>query len=483
MKRGRRREMLERLEFADRDYKSYLEIKYHIYGGGGCGGTIERGESPLGKDDEDCDPHYAMFLKHTKQKGNNAYVTTLEDDGLLTFIHYERDGSSSDEEGSYNHGSEVKSPRNGKCDSEGSRLEENMIDGDYKRYLEVRYGKDQEGCVGREDTPVTTLEDCGVRLSIHDEKEESCRDEKNDDCTIILTKDRKGDEREGNDSENVKGKRTNSGLPMVEEDEIFEPFTPLPTGERPKVSRTCAGNPNPPNVERAEPFTPLSIGKRAMFPELQKCNAKSKSNKKQRSSWSKVEERYVDQDYAILMRAVNIHREKYDSKTESQNKQDVEYDHDDSEDDVVEINYDTFCNGERSQSFSPQVHYCEVDLTCEPVYKGECPQFRQMVISELKKPFDQEEYEKLLQDVKEKKPVEKNLELRHGRDRTCPSSRVGKSYLEYHEDFKKKLEQAGPNKYEKLNILRGFFFWLQYAPNAGAFKPWNDPTCLAVMPG
>lgn len=60
-------------------------------------------------------------------------------------------------------------------------------------------------------------------------------------------------------------------------------------------------------------------------------------------------------------------------------------------------------------------------------------EFRQEIISILKRPYDQAEYEKLLQDVKVQKPVERNLELRHGREKRCPLNKKGKSYLDHYD--------------------------------------------------
>ncbi|CAH9075618.1 unnamed protein product [Cuscuta epithymum] len=242
--------------------------------------------------------------------------------------------------------------------------------------------------------------------------------------------------------------------------------------------------PNTKEDEMVQPFTPLPKGERAIHKNQQRRITRSNSIKIQKTSQTIPEENYVDKDYALLLQAMKLHCEGNASKTVSPNKHAVENDYDDSGDDeVVEIDYSKFSNAGRSHPFSPQVHYCEAGNAFEPVYKDEDSEFRQKVITFLKRPFDQTEYEKLLHDVKVQKPVERNLELRHGRDKYCPLDRNGKSYLDYFEDFNNKFEQASSNKYKTLNILRGFFFWLQNITQEGAFKPWNDPTCLAVIPG
>ncbi|CAH9101778.1 unnamed protein product [Cuscuta europaea] len=476
----------------DGDYKGYLEIRY----GNHQEGDAERGYNPdHNKDDangnEDYDPDYVMFLNNIKHDGV-SYGTAFEENGLLMFIDYEKEGSSSDEwDENNNLSSTVK---NRKHDSDGSNFEEEiMIDGDYKRYLEIRYGSHQEGDAERGYNPdhnkddangnkdydpdymmflnsfkhdgvsyATAFEANGVRTFINYEKEGNHNADRNDDLTCALKKGRKGDKVEGNNWKNVKGKMSNgakgglgsSEAPNIKEDEMVQPFTPLPKGER------------------------------VIHKNVQRRITRSNSMKKQKTSQTVLEENYVDKDYALLLQAMKVHCEEHASKTVSPNKHAVEYDHDDSGDDeVVEIDYSKFSNVGRSHSFSPQMHYCEVGNTFEPVCKDAGSEFRQKVITFLKRPFDQTEYEKLLHDAKLQKPVERNLELRHGRDKYCPLDRIGKSYLDYFEDFNNKFEQAGSNKYKTLNILRGFFFWLQNITQEGAFKPWKDPTCLAVIPG
>lgn len=74
----------------------------------------------------------------------------------------------------------------------------------------------------------------------------------------------------------------------------------------------------------------------------------------------------------------------------------------------------------------------KLDETCE--LRGESMQspFRKKIINILKSPYNQSEYAKLLKDVKVRKPIERNLELRNGRDLLCPTSEMGKSYLDHH---------------------------------------------------
>ncbi|KAL3641207.1 hypothetical protein CASFOL_016175 [Castilleja foliolosa] len=85
--------------------------------------------------------------------------------------------------------------------------------------------------------------------------------------------------------------------------------------------------------------------------------------------------------------------------------------------------------------------------------------FRKKLMNVLIKPFDKDEL-KRLRDY-----------IRDG------------SYYHYHPDLEKKMKKYRYKRGKCLNILRGFFYWLQKVSQEGAFKPWKDGRCLAVEPG
>ncbi|GFP98224.1 hypothetical protein PHJA_001966400 [Phtheirospermum japonicum] len=84
--------------------------------------------------------------------------------------------------------------------------------------------------------------------------------------------------------------------------------------------------------------------------------------------------------------------------------------------------------------------------------------FRKQVVDVLKKPFDKEELKTLRKDVQDG------------------------SYYRHFPDLKKKLARSRNKRGKCLNILRGFLFWVQNVAQEGAFEPWRDSQCLAVMP-
>lgn len=63
--------------------------------------------------------------------------------------------------------------------------------------------------------------------------------------------------------------------------------------------------------------------------------------------------------------------------------------------------------------------------------KMENPNFRKEVMDILRRPYNKEEYKKLRQDVKSRKPMEGHLELR-GRTKRFHKDTMGKSYLDHY---------------------------------------------------
>ncbi|KDP32869.1 hypothetical protein JCGZ_12161 [Jatropha curcas] len=107
--------------------------------------------------------------------------------------------------------------------------------------------------------------------------------------------------------------------------------------------------------------------------------------------------------------------------------------------------------------------------------------FRESLLEILRKPYDEKEYEELLGEVYVHRPVKIEKDMRNGRTRVCLAGR-SPSYLDLHKDLHRKILEAGSNKSKILNLLRGFFYWLQNLAHEGQFKPWTDSSCLEVFP-
>ncbi|XP_016511658.1 uncharacterized protein LOC107828796 isoform X2 [Nicotiana tabacum] len=94
--------------------------------------------------------------------------------------------------------------------------------------------------------------------------------------------------------------------------------------------------------------------------------------------------------------------------------------------------------------------------------------YRKEVLNLLMRPYDDEEYQKLWKDIK----------------MPCSSiNRRGTSLLSLHKGVNREIKRTNHDKDKKLNIMRGFFFWLEHLTREDAFMPWEDAECLRTMPG
>lgn len=106
----------------------------------------------------------------------------------------------------------------------------------------------------------------------------------------------------------------------------------------------------------------------------------------------------------------------------------------------------------------------------------ECPSdprgvdYRTKLKSALGQAFTVSELELLSNLVRCRKPIQKLRQMR-GRTVDVVTEDEGLSYLDHHQDFAAKLEEA-QSPPVKLALLRGFFFWLQHSCMEGAFRPW-----------
>ncbi|KAF3331990.1 hypothetical protein FCM35_KLT03396 [Carex littledalei] len=104
--------------------------------------------------------------------------------------------------------------------------------------------------------------------------------------------------------------------------------------------------------------------------------------------------------------------------------------------------------------------------------------FDEKLTAVLREPFDQHEYEALMNEAVSRKPVMKHRNLRNMSKR-YHTHEAGQSYLDYYPDLTIQISEA--NKYERLNLLRKFFFWLENLCHDGAYMPWV-PKTLADRP-
>ncbi|KAL6287779.1 hypothetical protein ACE6H2_012169 [Prunus campanulata] len=94
-------------------------------------------------------------------------------------------------------------------------------------------------------------------------------------------------------------------------------------------------------------------------------------------------------------------------------------------------------------------------------------QFRKGLMKDLKRPYDEKEYKRLLKQLNRRRSV---------------SGKLRASYRKQHIVLARKLDAASSDCPRILNLLRGFFYWLKNVAQEGSFCPWKDSSCLKVLP-
>ncbi|KAJ6839842.1 uncharacterized protein M6B38_311780 [Iris pallida] len=162
------------------------------------------------------------------------------------------------------------------------------------------------------------------------------------------------------------------------------------------------------------------------------------------------------------------------------------------ESDSVTITYET----ERETPISPDslvtdeqgiVPYTPTQLIDLTVYQDEdnssldyyeSNMFRKELMVVLNEPYDQGEYELLLREISQHKPLERVKHLRN-MSKAYQTKENGLSYLDHHPDLAKQM-WATDDDHRRLILLRGFFFWLKNLCHEGAYKPWES-SCYEMI--
>ncbi|CDY28022.1 BnaC05g44240D [Brassica napus] len=147
---------------------------------------------------------------------------------------------------------------------------------------------------------------------------------------------------------------------------------------------------------------------------------------------------------------------------------------DDDDDDIIEVSDTPFTDGESTPfvvSKNKEVIDLEKDDSTDDE-SGSSSAFRRELIDVLEKPYDAGELLLLSSQASMKKPVSRCRELRKGRESSYETSELGLSYLEKVCDFDREYKLADGDDKARLELLRGFFFYLENISLPGAFKPW-----------
>lgn len=106
--------------------------------------------------------------------------------------------------------------------------------------------------------------------------------------------------------------------------------------------------------------------------------------------------------------------------------------------------------------------------------------FRDNLMDVLRRPYDKTEYNDLYNQASVRKPAQGRRILRHV-TLSYNKKSCSKSLLEIHTGLAEKINLVSHDHNMVLNLLRGFFYWLENLPHQGSFCPWLDPLFLAAI--
>ncbi|CAH8291309.1 unnamed protein product [Eruca vesicaria subsp. sativa] len=183
-------------------------------------------------------------------------------------------------------------------------------------------------------------------------------------------------------------------------------------------------------------------------------------------------EESVDKDYMSYLTWL-VDSSKSPPEKDLLEKVKVELESCSDDDDIIEVSDTPFTDGETTPfvvSKSKTVIDLEDDSTEDE--SGDSCVFRRELMDVLEKPFDEGELLLLSGQASMKKRVSRCRELRKGRESSYETSELGLSYLEKVCDFDKEYKLVEGDDKARLELLRGFFFYLENICLPGAFKPW-----------
>lgn len=170
------------------------------------------------------------------------------------------------------------------------------------------------------------------------------------------------------------------------------------------------------------------------------------------------EKEYDDDDHFLTKIEVEQHKDFLMTKIEEEDDQDQK-EGDDSQQESYSPPRTQTCSN--ISSGSPSLHQAVGVLVS--------PSFHTRLLNSINRPYDQREYHFLLKSATARKPVVKYKHLKT-RDVPYETANLGSSYFDHFPDLHEKFKSA--DRYQRLMLLRGFFFWLKNLEHEGAYKPW-----------
>ncbi|XP_055835953.1 uncharacterized protein LOC129904414 isoform X2 [Solanum dulcamara] len=478
------RKALERCESVDEDYARLLGVLF-----------LDQGDNPnCTCNDVEDDPHYMNFLANTKLDGT-SYVSKVNDqNGLPVFIKYEKDREL------------CLCLKGDKYDGLRKALERcESVDEDYARLLRVLFLGEEANpnctCNDVEDDPYymnflanTKLDGTSYVSKVNDQNglPVFIKYEKDRELEIHGVVKDQDNVREkyklGESSKDLKANaRENRSVFIVEKQKMKDGILSKKRGNEDRELEIHGVENGQDNVRAKHE---LGRSSKALKSNARKNRMEDGILSKKRGN---EDRHFDDRKHRIDVKIVPGKEQKMQDRILSKNRgnKDRDLDNRNQRIDVKTIpgkeqntqNGSKFMDagvniepkehsdsleegrGSSSYPFVPSVeHRQNLDATTIDFA------YRKEVLNLLMRPYNEEEYKKLWKDIKMQLP-------------SSSTNGSGKSLLSRHKAVNRAIKRTNHDKDKKLNIMRGFFFWLEHLTRQDAFQPWEDAECLQMMPG
>ncbi|XP_055835954.1 uncharacterized protein LOC129904414 isoform X3 [Solanum dulcamara] len=453
------RKVLERCVSVDEDYARLLAVLF-----------LEQGDNPnCTCNDVEDDPHYMNFLANTKLDGT-SYVSKVNDqNGLPVFIKYEKDREleiHGVEKGQDNVREKYELGRSSKALKTNARkdreLESHGVEKGHDNVRE-KYKLGWSSKALKTNARKNRMED-GILIKKRGNEDRDLDNRKQ----IIDVEIVPGKEQKMKDGILSK-KRRNEDWDLDKRKPKHQIDVNIVPGKEQQMKDNIL-NKRPGNEDRDLGNRNHRIDVKIVHGTKPKMNdgilSKKRGNEdRDLDDWKHIidvnnipgKEQRIQNDSKLMDAEVKIEpKEDSDSLKEAISQSEVE---------ILENVGAELGRGSSSNPFVPSVEHClNLDATIID------SRYRKEVLNLLMRPYNEEEYKKLWKDIKMQLPSSST----NGR---------GKSFLSQHKAVNRAIKRTNHDKDKKLNIMRGFFFWLEHLTRQDAFQPWEDAECLQMMPG
>ncbi|XP_016553008.2 uncharacterized protein LOC107852490 isoform X1 [Capsicum annuum] len=430
---------LERCVDVDEDYVDFLVLFINYAQQKEAGVAAYGGEKPSSDVEED-DPDYMTFLANTKPHGGSYVFQATDQNGLPVLVEYEKDRESEIHRVEKGQGNELVRK---------NRIVEKqkMKDGSFLRKKPRYNERDLDDRTRRFDVKIVSGNEQKIKDGILSEKrrnEDRDLDDRLQRVDVKIVPDKEQKIQNNSKFMDVEVKIEEDSVAL--EEAVAESEVEILENVSAELGRGSSFNP--------------------FVPAVQHLDATIRDSGYRKECLNLLMRPYDEEEYTKLWKDIKMQLPS--SSTNERGKsllslhKALEEAISESEVEILENVGAELGRGSSFNPFVPSVQHLDATIR-DSGYRKEC-------LNLLMRPYDEEEYKKLWKDIKVQLP-------------SSSTNKRRESLLSRHKAVNRAIKRTNHDKDKKLNIMRGFFFWLEHLTRQDAFQPWKDAECLQTMPG